>query len=568
MRKVKYSVYTFYDEKTRTYNNLYGYLVESDNGTLDYVSLDSDNLVGRCESESITIDSPIFKRVLSNAFNKRETFEFYDTTEKLRELTKTITKYKKRKSYSALREYTLGESKKVCVVYGLRRTGKTVLLLQAIKMLLTKNYKPVYIVCSENNTMKELFRLIDGYKSQNYTHIFIDEITYIKDYNLSCNILYEGYSSLGLKIILTGTNSLDLNISENNMLFDRTINVNMPLMTYKEFISLNEDLTENKFLNFTGTFSLEDTYNKNHEYIETSVINNIENTLNNSYDNCRDLRGILNYPHELSTLIFSIIECNATLKLSSSLSETIKLNRLGSVMQLLGINTENLDSVVEDDFKSLLIDTNYELGIMPTDYKYCIDSNTSKQKEIILFRYLERLGLVGKINHYDYRKGKKDIKYFIISNSIVYHQSIVIIDNLKRHKVFLEYLKSNNLTWEQVSLKLLEDTEGRIFENSVIYQLQQNGYNVSQFNGSLSGEIDIVIEVSDGLHLYEVKRSNKIDYTNQCKHLLNEDLINEVEFLYSKSVLSKNVIYSGETKRYKDVNYINIFDFLSSDKIF
>lgn len=69
-------------------------------------------------------------------------------------------------------DYLNGDDIKVCGLYGLRRTGKTVMMLQAIKNLQDWD-NCFYITCSEKDSCDDVADLLKDYPKGKF---FIDEI--------------------------------------------------------------------------------------------------------------------------------------------------------------------------------------------------------------------------------------------------------------------------------------------------------------------------------------------------------------------------------------------------------
>ena len=67
---------------------------------------------------------------------------------------------------------------KICTLYGLRRTGKTIMMFHAIKRLLTDRHEDVaYITLTEQDSLSALYQLIDDLVEKEIHYLFLDEIT-------------------------------------------------------------------------------------------------------------------------------------------------------------------------------------------------------------------------------------------------------------------------------------------------------------------------------------------------------------------------------------------------------
>lgn len=131
---------------------------------------------------------------------------------------------KKRNCYSKITDFINASdtvNKKICIIYGLLGSGKTILLQQAAQEITAKGYKCLYLTCSdeyenikmyhENNSKyvletDELFTILEYAVREKYDYICIDEITLAKKFIINFNAI-NYYTKLGLKFIITGSYS-------------------------------------------------------------------------------------------------------------------------------------------------------------------------------------------------------------------------------------------------------------------------------------------------------------------------------------------------------------------------
>lgn len=89
------------------------------------------------------------KKAIPNAKENRGVSSFETnviTGSALFEMTKSVKNWQKRESFEKLQEYLLSyEYDRVCLVYGLRRTGKTTMLRQAIGSMTEDNFNKRHI---------------------------------------------------------------------------------------------------------------------------------------------------------------------------------------------------------------------------------------------------------------------------------------------------------------------------------------------------------------------------------------------------------------------------------------
>ena len=113
----------------------------------------------------------------------------------------------KRDCYSDLADYVTSTDLKyfgkICALYGLRRTGKTVMMYQCIANLDPEiQEQSVYIFCKEPCDMLELEYVMDDLYEQGFRYFFIDEITRVEDLQAYGNVLSDYFITIGTKVVI------------------------------------------------------------------------------------------------------------------------------------------------------------------------------------------------------------------------------------------------------------------------------------------------------------------------------------------------------------------------------
>lgn len=204
--------------------------------------------------------------------------------------------------------------RRLCCLYGLRRTGKTIIALQEIREI--ADYEnTLYIVCDPEDTIIALREKIDEFLRNKTSKcaIFIDEITVISNFIAAAACLVNSYSMIGTKVVILGTDSLAFWIAKNDSLYDRVHLIHTTYISYKEYNRvLGKDLDD--YLKHGGTLSPY-TFDSPFEaeyYTQTAIIDNIKNTLqqwNNGLNIAsRILSGGIDNDIEFKSMINKVIE--------------------------------------------------------------------------------------------------------------------------------------------------------------------------------------------------------------------------------------------------------------------
>ena len=211
----------------------------------------------------------------------------------LMKIALTAEKFDKRDCYSKVHDFLYTPaSDKVCLIFGLRRTGKTTILKQLVlDMNETERKKALYIKATSENTLDQLNADL---KLAN-TFIFIDEITLIDRFIDNAALLSDVYAVQGMKIVLSGTDSLGFWFAQNEELYDRALTVHTTYVPFSEHARLLKIKNIDEYIRYGGTlkagelaFEDEDATAQDasfrddestRRYIDTAIAQNIQHSL-------------------------------------------------------------------------------------------------------------------------------------------------------------------------------------------------------------------------------------------------------------------------------------------------
>lgn len=131
-------------------------------------------------------------------------------------------------------------SSEVCLLCGLYGTGKTTIMLHTIQKL-NCYLECIYIISvNKNNFISELFLFLSELvlKSNSY-YIFIDEITFAKDFVNHLDSFAECYESLGMHIVASGSDIMSLSKVDTN----KYVCIATIYCSYAEYNSFKSDVS-------------------------------------------------------------------------------------------------------------------------------------------------------------------------------------------------------------------------------------------------------------------------------------------------------------------------------------
>ena len=187
-------------------------------------------------------------------------------------------KYKKRECISTLRDYVFGpEQDKVLIIYGLRRTGKTTMIRQILTEFSQIEFgKAAFIQVTSGDTLADVDSDLRKLEESGCRYIFIDEVTLMEDFVEGAALFSDIYASSGMKIILSGTDSLGFAFTREEQLYDRCILLHTTFIPYREFERVLGVCGIDEYIRYGGTMSLGGiNYNDDTPFRTTNIQRNI-----------------------------------------------------------------------------------------------------------------------------------------------------------------------------------------------------------------------------------------------------------------------------------------------------
>lgn len=441
---------------------------------------------------------------------------------------------------------------KVCGIYGLRRTGKSTLMLQTIASMDCQ--KTAFIQCTQNDSYIDVERMLDVLPQR---YIFIDEITKADNFIQLASSLSDKY--INKRIVITGTDSASLLFTKQNELYDRILLIPTTYISFAEYKYLLDKSLE-EYIEYGGTLTDGKTiYNSEEnleEYTNTAIISNICKSVKCAKDDNGYQRLYTLYQSgNLEPAINKTIEKNAkefSLRVMTGIYN--KSNLFGSAKDLI---LKQRNSIPEEDIDAILAwkdHTNICRYIMK---KLSLgDSSGISQSDIdIITNFLVKLDVLNK----------SDKEIFFTQPGMQYCFAEALLQSIVNTQ---EYQMLYPQTQRIVLDKIRQDCIGHILEHVIRTDIVKHPafaeMQVGKLDNTGDGEFDLYIldQQSRNAAVYEIKRSFS-DTPNQYQHLINDGLCNDFENMYDCTIVEKAVLYQGESKILSNgIKYYNASDFL------
>ena len=212
-------------------------------------------------------------------------------------LSENVRGWEKRDCYQQLVAYLHSrQSDRVCLLFGLRRTGKTTMLRQVVLDMDPEDAaKTAYIKATVLDTMAALNRDMKRLRAAGFKYVLLDEVTLIPEFIDSAALFSDIYAAQGMKIVLSGTDSLGFWFALHQELYDRAKAIHTTFISYREHSRLLGIDSIDDYIRYGGTLragelnfddaevNAEDASFRDDEstrrYIDTAICKNIQHSL-------------------------------------------------------------------------------------------------------------------------------------------------------------------------------------------------------------------------------------------------------------------------------------------------
>ena len=509
----------------------------------------------------------------TDMFEKNVRFQTYVRTgTQLKALVSPVSFFKKRYCFEKLYQYVLGaRQEKVFVLYGLRRTGKTTMIRQVIGELDDIEFsKAAFIQVGAGDTLQDLNSDLSILEKMGYEYIFIDEVTMLEDFIEGAAVFSDIYVSSGMRIVLSGTDSLGFTFSQDSQLYDRCIMLHTTFISYHEFEEVLGISGIDKYISYGGTMSLSGinyntdspfaTATKTTEYIDSAIAKNIQHSLK-LYQYGGHFRELLDLYEkgELTNVINRVVENINHSFTKEVVEKTFKSHDISvTAANMMRDSEKPIDILKHMNIEDITKGIMEILEILNKEAQSVdIDSTHMSQIEEYL-KYLDLIDYIDleylpKVN----RKGKLTV---VTQPGLRYAQAEAIVETL------LQDAKFNNLSvWERQRIleRLLSEIRGRMMEEIILLETKYAFPDKKVFKLQFAvGEFDMIVFNPKELNcrIYEVKYSKEC-VPDQYRHLKDDEKTGLTTHRYG-NIMGRYVIYRGESKSTEDIEYINVEEYL------
>ena len=494
----------------------------------------------------------------------------------LRALANSVAKYGKRDCFSILQKFVTGSyDGKICILYGLRRTGKTTLLFQMLSELPIE--KTAYIKVQTTDDMSRLTKDLKVLFELGYRYVFIDEITLLNDFIDTAAVLSDVFSMMGMKIVVSGTDSLGFAMANRDELYDRSVTIHTSFIPFREYARLLNIRSVDSYIEYGGTLKMENMSfddpdaafdevafrddESTRKYIDSAISRNIQHTLKNDHygEYFNQLRELYE-KGELTNVINRIVQHMNHRFVLRVVEDEFKSHDFGSAKELLlhDLPAERATVLYDVNEKQIL-----ERLKAIIEVKEKSETTVPITQEHIdkVKKYLLMLDLI--VNCPERYESGKQAEHIVFSQSgMRYAIAKALVYSLMQDAYFASIPEADKA---YITGKILDDVKGRMLEDIVLLEVCKAAPSTMEafkFKFDAGGEFDMVIydKTSQNCRIYEIKHSAKVN-EKQTIHLRDAEKCQIVENRFGP-ISGKFVLYRGKDTFAEGVQYLNVENFL------
>jgi predicted AAA+ superfamily ATPase len=550
-------------DKARGFGALANYSFDNARKPTDGVLRGKDGQLVQKEASDLTPDA-LRKLGLDERISKRYKHKrFKCRTRSKDDLAQALSNMRiknQRAIKTGLDAYCASKADKILGIYGLRRTGKSVLMFTKALELMEAGKKVVFFdfELDKSKTFSDLMHDVLLCKERRIEFVFIDEITLLEssgqpgvpEFVERGVEIYGNLAIYGIHVILSGTDSYCLSLAKGDTLFDRMVLLHTTNIPFKEYEFLVGSTKVLDFVRVGGILPQKKMPDIDWgEFTKTSVLDNVVRSISAVHPTLGKYKflSILDKGQIRSLVLYTMTMTNIVF-LKKMYEGEYRCADLGDGKDLLA--KQEPPVLFPDDFiQNVKARLRKEFNLVGVD---------NKTLEYIVAEMEQVLLALDVITPYWLEKTAGERGKAVQQCSRVYTLAVPGLRNYQLDKtleiVRAEVNKSVSDKDRKALLgKITESAEGHKIEALVVSEtvrfLQRDKqFKVKQYNLYGNG-VDMVVEneTSREASLFEVKRSNEIVYL-QAKHFVKTEFLTDYARVSGFEVKSLNVVYDGADK--------------------
>ena len=496
------------------------------------------------------------------------------TGEALRSFAAPVRGYRKRECFRQLHDFVYGEPQdKVFILYGLRRTGKSTMIRQIFaEMSDAELAKAAFIQITARDTLTNVNRDLKELEAQGFRNVFLDEVTLMEDFIEGAALFSDIFAACGMKIVLSGSDSLGFLFTKGEQLYDRCILLHTTFIPYRESEYVLGIRSIDEYIRYGGTMSLGGIhYNETStfaskesadEYVDTAIARNIQHSLccdqyEGHFHHLRDLYD----KNELTSAINRVVEDINHRFTLEVLTQSWESSDLGDFDSKLRWVQESSTGILDRVNLAAVTDSLRKLLEIRNKAEQTVKLDTVHVAEIK--EYLDLLDLMWEIDVLHLPDVSTKTSCTVIAQpGLRYAQADALIRSLLLDETFSTLSLAERTAVQE---RILTEIKGRMLEDIVLLETKLANPKKQVFVLQFPvGEFDMVMfdPEAGSCCIFEIKHSKEAA-PQQYRHLTDAEKCAQTEHRYG-TITGKFVLYRGKSQVVDGIQYQNVEDYLRS----
>ena len=389
--------------------------------------------------------------------------------------------------------------------------------------------KTAYIKAAKRDTIADLNRDMEQLRSLGFRYVLLDEVTLMRDFIDSAALLSDIYAAQGMKIVLSGTDSLGFWFALRQELYDRARMIHTTFIPYREHSRLLGINQIDEYIRHGGTLRAGENAGdasfrddeSTRRYIDTAICKNIQHSLACCEDggHFRHLRPLYE-AGELTGAINRIIEDMNHAFLASVLTRDF-------LSHDLGLSARNLRKERNPEKRTTALDeidteavTQRLMNILDIRNRQEQTVPIMKAHVVEIKEYLTALDLIVDCPIETTEPSSEPVEHILFTQpGMRYCKAQALIHALMKDELFLSLSEKER---ETITSRILEEVRGRMLEDMILLETSKaldSRYKVCKLRFA-SGEFDVLIydREENRCAAFEIKHSRQAA-PEQARHL-------------------------------------------------
>ena len=440
--------------------------------------------------------------------------------EALAALVRGVTDFQKRICFETLDDFLYDKKRnRVCFVSGLRRTGKTVVLLQAMAEMKEKDFEKTAYLRLENNDKTAAFRQdMQALFDKGIRFVLVDEATVTADFTEIALLCTDVFAGMGMTIVLCGADPILMQRVVKRELYGRAVLIDTTYLPYGEYNQLFDKKSVDDYISHGALWQIEESDEMEESarrYLEMIIGRSALASLQRNADGGR-LRGLrlLSTEEELNEVIWQYLQWHQYEFLLSVLSDEFASDDLRlAVKEMKQKETREFNAEEKAELKTCLT----ALGLIMDSPEERALRSAEPEEHIIFMQPWLRCALLNAL-----------------IDKLMLHENLGLLSEFEKQTAAMRIR-------ERVREKMLQDIV--LLETMRVADRQQKVFRL-KFD---QGEFHMVIYdlAENCCAICEIRNTDKI-VPAQYEHLTDEIMCRQTENRFGK-IISRSVLYRGES---------------------